>query len=83
MDTGRGPQNARADRPWISETDLFVLGPLVTSDVYSMDTGRGPEQTGLEFLRLICFMWVVLYIVIRVIDIYIIDERRDPENTNF
>ena len=36
-------------------------------------------HTGPESLRLICFVWVVLYIVIRVIDIYIIDERRGPE----
>ena len=48
MDTGRGPENARADWPGISETDLFC--------------------------------WVVLYIVTRVIYIYIIDERRGPEN---
>ena len=34
--------------------------PLVTSDVYSMDTGRGPEQTGLEFMRPICFDWSLM-----------------------
>ena len=81
MDTGRGPEQTGLE--FLRPISLFWV-PHVTSDVSTSwiqeEVQRMPEQTGLEFLRLICFIWVVLYIVTRVIDIYIIDERRGPEN---
>ena len=77
-------KRSRADWSWISESDLFVLGPSChewcLQHGYRKRSRKCQMLTGLEFLRLICFIWVVWYIVTRVIDIYIIDERRGPEN---